>query len=186
MLEESIVRGVLLVMPAGAPNIDKLREVIKKPYDEEQIEWVEKYAYQYAVGYELFVEDWKTMSEIIVLMPFEQDNLNKQLGKFGDQLARMLGSAFTVDGQKLASAFQFLFEMETRMNEICDKMGEADEQQLEEYMEELGTIQDLLTMHDFYMIDSKVEEVGKALGLADMAKSLQKGKKEFHKALLQM
>ena len=68
----------------------------------------------------------------------------------------------------LASAFQFLFEMETRMNEICDKMGEADEQQLEEYMEELGTIQDLLTMHDFYMIDSKVEEVGKALGLADI------------------
>ena len=68
----------------------------------------------------------------------------------------------------LASAFQFLFEMEQRMNEICDKMGEADEQQLEEYMEELGTIQDLLTMHDFYMIDSKVEEVGKALGLADI------------------
>ena len=25
----------------------------------------------------------------------------------------------------LASAFSFLFEMETRMNEICDKMGDA-------------------------------------------------------------
>ena len=35
-------------------------------------------------------------------------------------------------------------------------------------MEELGTIQDLLTMHDFYMIDSKVEEVARALGLLDL------------------
>ncbi len=68
----------------------------------------------------------------------------------------------------LASAFNFLFEMEAQMNEICDKMGEADEEQLNLYMEELGTIQDLLTMHDFYMIDSKVEEVGRALGLTEI------------------
>lgn len=68
----------------------------------------------------------------------------------------------------LTSAFGFLFEWEARMNEICDKMGEADEKQLEVYMEELGTIQDLLTMHDFYMIDAKVEEVGRALGLTEI------------------
>ena len=30
-------------------------------------------------------------------------------------------------------------------------------------MEELGTIQDLLMAHDFYVIDSKVEEVGRDL-----------------------
>ena len=35
-------------------------------------------------------------------------------------------------------------------------------------MDELGTIQDLLMAHDFYIIDSKVEEVGRALGLADI------------------
>ncbi len=68
----------------------------------------------------------------------------------------------------LKSAFDFLFDMEARMNDICDKMGEASETELEEYMEELGTIQDLLTMHDFYMIDSKVEEVARALGLTDI------------------
>ncbi|MBQ9990884.1 MAG: ABC-F family ATP-binding cassette domain-containing protein [Lachnospiraceae bacterium] len=68
----------------------------------------------------------------------------------------------------LASAFDFLFELETQMNEICDKMGEASEEELEAYLEELGTIQDLLTVHDFYLIDSKVEEVGRALGLADI------------------
>ena len=68
----------------------------------------------------------------------------------------------------LASAFDFLYEMENQMNEICDKMGTASEAELENYMEELGTIQDLLTMHDFYMIDSKVEEVARALGLIDL------------------
>lgn len=68
----------------------------------------------------------------------------------------------------LSSAFSFLFEMETRMNEICDKMADADEKQMEEYMEELGTIQDMLTVHDFYMIDSKVEEIARAFGLSDL------------------
>ena len=68
----------------------------------------------------------------------------------------------------LKSAFAPLFEMEERMNVICDKMAEADEQQMEEYMEELGVIQDMLTVHDFYMIDSKVEEVARALGLLDL------------------
>ena len=68
----------------------------------------------------------------------------------------------------LASAFDFLYEMENKMNEICEKMGTASEAELESYMEELGTIQDLLTMHDFYMIDSKVEEVARALGLLDL------------------
>ena len=68
----------------------------------------------------------------------------------------------------LSSAFDFLYEMENQMNEICEKMGEATPEELEVYMEDLGTIQDLLTMHDFYMIDAKVEEVARALGLAEI------------------
>ena len=68
----------------------------------------------------------------------------------------------------LASAFDFLFELEAQMNEICDKMGEASEEELAQYMEDLGTIQDLLTVHDFYLIDSKVEEVARALGLLEL------------------
>lgn len=68
----------------------------------------------------------------------------------------------------LKSAFSYLFEMEARMNEICDKLGEADEDEMAEMLEELGTIQDALTLHDFYVIDAKVEEVARALGLADL------------------
>ena len=68
----------------------------------------------------------------------------------------------------LSSAFDFLYALEAQMNEICDKMGDASETELEAYMEELGTIQDLLTMHDFYLIDAKVDEVARALGLTEL------------------
>ena len=54
------------------------------------------------------------------------------------------------------------------MNDICNKMGDVDEKQLEIYMDELAVIQDMLTMHDFYMIDAKVEEVARALGLSEL------------------
>ena len=70
--------------------------------------------------------------------------------------------------QVLASAFDFLYDMEKQMNEICEKMGDATPEELEQYMEDLGTLQDLLTMHDFYMIDAKVEDVGRALGLTEI------------------
>ncbi len=62
-------------------------------------------------------------------------------------------------GSVLASAFDPLYRLEERMNELCDLMCGADEAKMTEYMEELGTIQDLLGAHDFYLIDTKVEEV---------------------------
>ena len=68
----------------------------------------------------------------------------------------------------LKSAFGPLFEMEANMNAICDRMGEASEEEMNEMMEELGTMQDLLMAHDFYIIDSKVDEVGRALGLDEI------------------
>ena len=68
----------------------------------------------------------------------------------------------------LKSAFSFLFELEVQMNEICDHLGEASEDEMNVMMEELGTIQDLLMNHDFYSIDAKVEEVGRARGLTDI------------------
>ncbi len=68
----------------------------------------------------------------------------------------------------LKSAFSFLFEMEEKMNDICAKMGDASEDEMNAMMEELGTIQDLLMAHDFYIIDSKVEEIGRAFGLDEI------------------
>lgn len=73
-------------------------------------------------------------------------------------------------GTVLSSAFDYLHEMESRMNTICDHLSDPGitEDEMNAEMEELGTLQDLLTMHDYYMIDSKVEEVARALGLLDL------------------
>lgn len=68
----------------------------------------------------------------------------------------------------LKAAFSYLFDMEEKMNHICEHMGDAGENELEIMMEELGTIQDMLTMHDFYIIDAKVDEVARALGLEEI------------------
>ena len=71
----------------------------------------------------------------------------------------------------LKSAFAWLFELEENMNRICDELGEAEPDEMDAMMEELGVIQDTLTMHDFYIIDAKVEEVARALGLLDLGLS---------------
>ncbi len=68
----------------------------------------------------------------------------------------------------LKSAFSWLFEQEERMNEICDALGTANPDDMDTMMEELAVIQDNLTLHDFYMIDAKVEEVARAFGLLEL------------------
>ena len=79
----------------------------------------------------------------------------------------VLGAGMTIQ-DALKSAFDPLLQKEERMNEICDMLGTADEKEMEILMEELGMIQDELTLHDFYTIDAKVEEVARALGLLDL------------------
>lgn len=68
----------------------------------------------------------------------------------------------------LKSAFDSLFQTEAHINELYEMMADADADKINEYMEEAGTLQDYLTNHDFYMIDAKVEEVARALGLTDL------------------
>lgn len=71
-------------------------------------------------------------------------------------------------GDVLKSAFDYLFGLEEQMNKICGSMGDASPEEMEKMLEELGTIQDVLTNNDFYMIDAKVEETARALGLLEL------------------
>lgn len=68
----------------------------------------------------------------------------------------------------LKSAFTYLYDLEAKMNELCTEMAEAEEDALAAIMDEFAEIQDTLDSHDFYIIDSKVEEIGRALGLNDI------------------
>lgn len=54
------------------------------------------------------------------------------------------------------------------MNTICDSMGDASEDELNQMMEELGVIQEMMDAHDFYILDSRIEEIGRALGLEEI------------------
>jgi len=68
----------------------------------------------------------------------------------------------------LRSAFQYLFDLEQEMNDMYGKMGEVSPEELEKLLEEVGTIQDTLTNQDFYMIDAKVQETARGLGITDI------------------
>jgi len=68
----------------------------------------------------------------------------------------------------LKGAFQYLFDMEQEMNDMYGKMGDVSPEELEQLLEDVGTIQDMLTNQDFYMIDAKIEETARGLGLTDI------------------
>ena len=68
----------------------------------------------------------------------------------------------------LKGAFKYLFDLETEMQDMYMKMGEVSESELNNLLEEVGNIQDILDHNDFYIIDSKVEEIGRGLGLEDI------------------
>lgn len=80
ILGESLLKGILLIVPNGAPKLDKLKKQLAEP-DEENIEHIEKYAYQYATGYELFTRKWMPATHIVLRLPLETNNLVQQLKK---------------------------------------------------------------------------------------------------------
>ena len=68
----------------------------------------------------------------------------------------------------LKGAFQYLLDMEQEMNDMYMKMGDVTPEELEKMLEEVGNIQDTLTNQDFYLIDAKVDEIARGLGLTDV------------------
>ncbi len=79
VLRESIVRGLLIVLPQGAPGQDKLRKWLANPQDE--LENIEKYAYRYAAGYELFLDTWKTAGQLLPRLPVDARTFRNELQK---------------------------------------------------------------------------------------------------------
>jgi len=67
---------LFLIVPNGTPDLEKVKKYMQS-LDEENIERIEKYAYRYATGYELFIEDWKSMEELLFWIPVAKNNLSK-------------------------------------------------------------------------------------------------------------
>ena len=70
--------------------------------------------------------------------------------------------------EALRDAFKYLFDLEAEMNSLYEKMGEVDADELNKMLERTAVIQDMLDNNGFYVIDAKVEEVAKGLGLLDL------------------
>lgn len=85
-LDESIIKGLLVVVPNDAPNIDKLKKALSEVKVEqadsvpnETMDFIEKYAYQNASGYELFTDKWLTTTEMVRRIPMEHAELETRL-----------------------------------------------------------------------------------------------------------
>ena len=65
----------------------------------------------------------------------------------------------------LRDAFLPLFEEERTLGEITARMADADPDELEQLLEQMGDIQERLDINGFYMLDVKIEETANGLGL---------------------
>lgn len=74
-LDESIVKGILVVVPSDARDIAKLRGWLSK----QMLDEIEKYAYKSASGYELFTDKWLTTTDLMAQMPAERAELETAL-----------------------------------------------------------------------------------------------------------
>ncbi|KAA0550018.1 ABC-F family ATP-binding cassette domain-containing protein [Bacillus sp. BGMRC 2118] len=65
----------------------------------------------------------------------------------------------------LRSAFQHLYDAERKMLELSTEMGNCTSEELETLLKQFATLQELLEIHDFYLLDSRIEEVAAGLGI---------------------
>lgn len=66
----------------------------------------------------------------------------------------------------LRSAFQHLYDAENKMLELSNEMGNCTPEQLVKLLAQFSSFQELLEVHDFYMIDAKIDEIASGLGIA--------------------
>jgi len=79
LLKESILKGLLLVVPNGTPNIEKKLYKWLEDLSAENLEHIEKYAYQYGTVYELFTDRWQSAQQLQLYLPTEAGELNNLL-----------------------------------------------------------------------------------------------------------
>ena len=82
-----------------------------------------------------------------------------------DQHTKLEEGMSILDTLKLA--FKDLFEIETSIQKDYETMMDVSEEEMDHLLEDIGIRQEYLDQHDFYLIDSKIEEVSNALGISE-------------------
>lgn len=68
----------------------------------------------------------------------------------------------------LRTAFDQMYALEQEMLKLYEDMAAAEEERVDDMMEEAGEIQQMLETGGFYQLDAKIEEVAGGLGLGDI------------------
>jgi hypothetical protein len=72
-LDDNIIRGVFLKLPANAPNLNEVRKLYRSN-DPDDMEKVEKYSLQNAVIYDFFYDHWLNFNEVLAKIPTKLAN----------------------------------------------------------------------------------------------------------------
>lgn len=78
LLDNTIVKALFIKIPADAPNLNRLRQLYRSE-NEEDIQQLESYCYQYANKYDYFNDQWIPFSRIQLELPQEINNLERFL-----------------------------------------------------------------------------------------------------------
>lgn len=78
-LRENILKGVLVVVPERAPKQEYLKKWLSQPLNDKTMDKIDKYALQYATGYEFFADEWRSANQILLRLPVETDVLTEKM-----------------------------------------------------------------------------------------------------------
>lgn len=85
-LTDNLIKGILLILPNDAPQLDDVREWVRKA-DRDALEKIEKYSLQNAISYDYFLDKWANFTEINKKAPFEYNDSRSFLSsnRFAEQ-----------------------------------------------------------------------------------------------------
>jgi len=79
ILRENLLKGILLVLPVGAPRLNDVRRWVQSG-DNKSLEKIEKYSLQHGLSYDYFVDRWVQSNEILKKIPVQQEQLSNSIG----------------------------------------------------------------------------------------------------------
>ncbi len=80
LLKDDIFKGVLMIVPIDAPNQEQVRTSLSQ-LTEDDLEFLDKYAYQNASGYELFLDTWTTANQLLMWLPCDYTTFVQSLNR---------------------------------------------------------------------------------------------------------